>query len=66
MKKINDLLSKTKTFDTGIAELRKYMTANPEFIPVEYFISRGYEQKFIVLVMNALENSRPKRTPTKR
>lgn len=30
------------------------MTANPEFIPVEYFISRGYEQKFIVMVMNAL------------
>lgn len=34
LKKINDLLSKTKTFDTGVAELRKYMTANPEFIPV--------------------------------
>lgn len=34
LKKINDLLSKTKTFDTGVAELRKYMSSNPEFIPV--------------------------------
>lgn len=42
LKKINDLLSKTKTFETGVFELRKYMSANPEFIPVEYFISRGY------------------------
>jgi hypothetical protein len=30
------------------------MSNNPSFVPVEYFTSRGYEQKFIVMVMNAL------------
>lgn len=34
IKKINELLSKSKTFDAGIVELRKYMTLNPNFIPV--------------------------------
>lgn len=34
IKKINELLSKSKTFDAGIVELRKYMVANPNFIPV--------------------------------
>ena len=34
LKLINDLLSKTKTFDTGILELRKYMTINTLFSPV--------------------------------
>lgn len=54
LKKINELLSKSRTFDTGLSELRKYMATNPHFIPVEYFTSRGYEQKFIIMVMNAL------------
>ena len=64
LKKINELLSKTKTFDRGIAELKKYQLSYPEFNPAEYFTSRGYDHKFIVMVMTALESR--KRTPTKR
>jgi len=34
LKRINDLLSKSKTFDAGIVELKKYMNANPTFNPI--------------------------------
>ena len=63
---INELLSKTKTFDSGITELKKYSTLNPLFSPVEYFNSRGFDQRFIMMVMNAIQGRSVKRTPTKR
>ena len=34
LKLINELLSKTKTFDSGILELKKYMAMNTLFSPV--------------------------------
>lgn len=42
------------------------MTSYPEFNPVEYFTSRSFDQKFITLVMTALDPRKSKRTPTKR
>lgn len=66
LKKINELLSKTKSFDIGIVELKKYQSNNPDFNPAEYFTSRGYDQKFIMMVLTALETRKSKRTPTKR
>ena len=66
LKKINELLSKTKTFDHGIAKLKLYMTSNPDFQPNEYFTSRGFDQKFIIMVLTALDPRKGKKTPTKR
>ena len=33
LKKINELLSKAKTFDNGIAQLKIYIVKNPDFQP---------------------------------
>lgn len=55
LKKISDLLSKHKTFDTGILHLKKYCQMNQDFSSIEYFTSLGYDQKFIAMVMNGLE-----------
>ena len=42
------------------------MVKNPDFQPNEYFTSRGFDQKFIVMVLTALDSRKGKRTPTKR
>jgi hypothetical protein len=34
MKKISELLSKNKTYDTGILHLKKYMQQNQAFSPI--------------------------------
>jgi hypothetical protein len=66
LKKINELLSKNKTFDTGIQYLKKYIQVHPEFSPIEYFTSLNYDQKFIHMVVNTLEgNNKARRTPGK-
>ena len=57
LKKINELLSKTKTFDAGIDRLKKYMDIDQDFNPAEYFNGLNYDQKFINMVMNALKSS---------
>jgi hypothetical protein len=64
LKKISDLLSKHKTFDTGILHLKKYSQMNQDFSPIEYFTSLGYDQKFIAMVMNGLEG-KERKTPRK-
>lgn len=55
MKKINELLSKNKTFDSGVEKLKKYVEMNPDFSPLEYFTNLNYDHKFINMVMSALE-----------
>jgi hypothetical protein len=57
LKKINELLSKTRSYETGIAQLRKYVEKHPEFVPVEYFTSLNYDQKFIAMVVRSLEGT---------
>lgn len=42
------------------------MSINTLFSPVEYFNGRGFDQRFIMMVMNSLEGRALKRTPTKR
>ena len=42
------------------------MAVHGQFNPVEYFNSRGFDQRFIMMVMNSLEGRVVKRTPTKR
>lgn len=37
---------------------------NPDFSPIEYFTSLGYDQKFIAMVMNGLEG-KERKTPRK-
>lgn len=64
LKKINELLSKTKSYETGIAQLRKYVEKHPEFAPVEYFTSLNYDQKFIAMVVRSLEGTQ-RLTPAK-
>lgn len=64
LKKISDLLSKHKTFETGILHLKKHCQMNQNFSPVEYFTSLGYDQKFIAMVMNSLEG-KGRKTPRK-
>lgn len=54
LKRICDLLSKSKTFDTGILHIKKYCQMNQDFSPIEYFTSLGYDQKFITMVINGL------------
>lgn len=64
LKKINELLSKNKTYETGIVQLRKYVEKHPEFSPVEYFTSLNYDQKFIAMVVKSLEGT-SRLTPSK-
>ena len=42
------------------------MATNSQFNPVEYFNRRGFDQRFIMMVMNSIEGRVVKRTPTKR
>ena len=42
------------------------MANNSDFQPNEYFTSRGFDQKFIIMVLSALDSRKGKRTPTKR
>lgn len=42
------------------------MSKNPDFVPQEYFVSRGFDQKFIMMVLTAVDPRKSKKTPTKR
>ncbi len=65
LRKINELLSKTKSFDAGISQLKKYIAQHPEFSPLEYFTSLNYDQKFISMVINAIDGLPSRKTPLK-
>jgi hypothetical protein len=60
------LLSKTKSFDLGITQLKKYIIQHPEFSPLEYFTSLNYDQKFISMVIGALDDSSQQKKAIKR
>ena len=58
MKKINELLSKNKSYESGIALLKKYTERHPEFNAEEYFSSLNYDRKFIQMVIGSLDGRR--------
>ena len=39
----------------GIAQLKKYIEAHPNFSPYEYFTSLNYDQKFIAMVIRMID-----------
>jgi hypothetical protein len=58
LKKINELLSKNKSYESGIAMLKKYTERHPEFNAEEYFTSLNYDRKFIQMVIGSLDGRR--------
>jgi len=46
----------------GIVHLKKYIETHPNFNPYEYFTSLNYDQKFIAMVIKAIEE-RPETRP---
>lgn len=61
------MLSKTKSFEVGIAQLKKYISLHSEFNPLEYFTSLNYDHKFISMVISAIDGPKPqtRKTPLK-
>lgn len=62
LKKINELLSKNRSYESGISELKKYTEKHPEFNAEEYFTSLNYDRKFIQMVMGSLDGHRKSMT----
>jgi hypothetical protein len=58
LKKINELLSKNKSYESGIAQLKKYTEKHPEFNAEEYFTALNYDRKFIQMVVGSLDGRR--------
>ena len=57
LKRISEMLSKLRTYDSGIKLLNSFLDQHPDFQISKYFTELNYEPKFINKVMGSLESN---------
>ena len=58
------MLSKSKTYDTGINQLSTFLDKYPEFQITQYYLQQEYDHKFIARVLASLESRQKRITRT--